>query len=407
MVVSTRFYVGSAILALAVPAILIGVGRSSDHADTPEIAAAPGRDLTDVYIFPSPTDSSRVVLAMNVHPLIGPGQGGNVSFDPNVLYQFKIDNSGDSVEDLVIQARFEGHGRHQRVIVTGPTRPKRTDSINSVVDGPRARGTINQIFSGHDKMQVFAGAREDSFFFDLEQFFNILPDRATPLNGMPVANPNDPQQTSWRPEGEAVDFLSNGGYNVLSIVVELPKKSLRRGHGESVIGLWATTNYNVSNESGSAFRQVDRLARPAVNEVFATVANNRHKVNDETQPSQDFSELANDIQGFMTFPAGRSQAITNVVKAVLVPDVLKANLDGHGAAYLGYETNGATGGTFGGRALNDDVIDISLGIIFGNTVPALGLAPDDGKEIPSLTSDHVGPGGKHFTPHFPYLGSPR
>ena len=75
-------------------------------------------------------------------------------------------------------------------------------------------------------MQVFAGVREDSFFFDLEQFFTIFPDRATPINGIPVANPNDPQATTWRAPGTAVDFLSNGNYSVLSIVVELPKSLL-------------------------------------------------------------------------------------------------------------------------------------------------------------------------------------
>jgi hypothetical protein len=158
------------------------------------------------------------------------------------------------------------------------------------------------------------------------------------------------------------------------------------------------------------YSQVDRLARPAVNEVFATVANDRHKINDEIAPPQDPTQIANDIQSFMTGTAGRSQAITDVVKAVLVPDVMKANLSSSAttAAYLGVETNGATGSTFGGRAPADDVVDISLGVIFGNTVPALGLAPDDGKEIPTLTSDNVGPGAKHFSSgSFPYLGAPR
>ncbi len=54
------------------------------------------------------------------------------------------------------------------------------------------------------------------------------------------------------------------------------------------------------------------------------------------------------------------------------------------AAYLGYETGGATGSKFGGRALDDDIIDISLGAIFGNTLSALGLIPDDNKEVPCL-----------------------
>lgn len=157
------------------------------------------------------------------------------------------------------------------------------------------------------------------------------------------------------------------------------------------------------------YNQIDRLARPAVNEVFATVANNRHKINDEDNPTDDASNLANDIQSFMTGTAGRSAATTAVVKAVLVPDVMKANLNSTSttAAYLGVETGGATGSTFGGRKLEDDVVDRSLGIIFGNTISALGLAPDDGKEIPDLTSDNVGSGGKHFTATFPYLGAPR
>lgn len=175
------------------------------------------------------------------------------------------------------------------------------------------------------------------------------------------------------------------------------------GSSNTTIALWATT----SGKSGSMYLQQDRLANPVVNEVFATVANNRHKINDEAAPINDPSELANDIQSFMTGTAGRSQQITDVVKAVLVPDTMKADLGESGpAAYLGVETAGATGSKFGGRALTNDVVDISLGVVFGNTIPALGLAPDDGKEIPTLTSDNVGPGGKHFTDTFPYLGAP-
>lgn len=171
-----------------------------------------------------------------------------------------------------------------------------------------------------------------------------------------------------------------------------------------IVAIWTTT----STPTGGTYHQVDRLARPAINEVFATVAGNRHKINDESTPSQDKDNLANDIQGFMTSPAGRSAATTAVVKSVLVPDVLKADFSQtSNAAYLGYETGGATGGKFGGRALTDDVIDISLGVIFGNTISALGLAPDDGKEIPTLTSDHVDASGKHFIGTFPYLGDPR
>ena len=400
--------------ALAAPAILLSVSRASDHADTPDIAANPMIDITDVHIFPSPSNPNNVVLAMCVNPLIGPGQGGTKSFDPNALYQFKIDNTGDGVEDLVIQAQFHGTGAGQTVNVTRPEKPSTLGAMNMREEVLPTSGVINTTFSPGAGITVFTGAREDPFFFDLEQFFNILPDRATPINGIPVplSQANTPQQGSWRPVGTAVDFLSNGGYNVLSIVIELPRKYLTRGNIRSagkthsnVIGVWCTTNVPASSDM---FMQKDRLSRPVINEVFATVAGNRHMVNDEAQPSEDQFQLKNDILGFMNFPAGRSAAIANVVAAVVVPDVMKVDLGQSGpAAYLGVETGGATGGKFGGRGLTDDVVDISLGIVFGNTIPALGLAPDDGHEIPSLTSDNVGSGGKHFLSNFPYLGNPR
>ena len=400
-----------ALAAVAAPLALLGTSRASDHADTPDIASNPGTDITDVHIFPSATNANNVVLSMSVHPLIAAGAGPSTAFDPNVLYQFKIDNTGDGVEDLVVQARFTGSDpATQRVSIANAVIPSLKGSVNNQEPMLSTSGPINTVFSPTAGTKVFAGAREDAFFFDLEQFFNIFPDRATPLTGVPVANPNQPQQTSWRPQGQAVDFLSNGPYNVLSIVVEVPRKLLlNRGGGgsvakSSVIGVWCTT----SVPNGNTWRQMDRLARPAINELFATVANDQHKVNDEISPIDDKVYLKPEIDNFMRNVAGRSAATANVVTAVTIPDVMKANLASTDpASYLGYETGGATGGKFGGRALGDDVIDISLGIVFGNTVAALGLAPDDGKEIPSLTSDHVGAGGKHFSTTFPYLGAPR
>ena len=193
-----------------------------------------------------------------------------------------------------------------------------------------------------------------------------------------------------------------------------------------LLGVAVLTGCQGSDSAGpQQFTQFDRLARPAVNEVFATVApttagaTGRHQVNDTNNPTDDSGQLANDIQLFMTHTAGRSQPTTDVVKAVLVPDVMKADLSQSTlkAAYLGVETGGATGSRFGGRALSDDVVDTSLGVIFGNTVSALGLAPDDGKEIASLTSDNVGAltSPKHYqdgstgfsAASFPYLGPPQ
>lgn len=233
--------------AIAVtPAVIFSVAtktRGSDHADTPTIAATPGADLTDVFVFPSPTNPNNVVLVMNVHPLIKTGQAAGVSFDPDVLYQFKIDNTGDNVEDLVIQAKFTGTGPNQVAAIAGPLKPAMTGTQSVLlVQNGLTTGTINQPFSPQPGITAFCGAREDPFFFDLNQFFKILPDRATPLTGMADPTPNTPKDTSFngfpgRPA--ASDFLA--GYNVLSIIVELPRAQLV-GSGGGKIGVWCTTS---------------------------------------------------------------------------------------------------------------------------------------------------------------------
>ena len=174
-----------AVGVLLVPALLLMKMKAhgSDHADTPSIAAAPGTDLTDLYIFPSPTNASNVVLVMNVHPVIGKGLGldPTSTFDPNVLYQFKIDTNGDFKEDLVIQAKFTGSGQSQTVQIACPVKPS-MQGTSSIFETPNpTTGTINTTFTLTNGVKVFAGAREDPFFIDLNQLFAIFPDRKTPL----------------------------------------------------------------------------------------------------------------------------------------------------------------------------------------------------------------------------------
>lgn len=212
---------------LAVPFLLAQQAIGSDHADTREVVAQPGSDLSDVFMFPSPENPNNVVLVMNVNPLIA--RGGTASFDPNVLYQFKIDRTGDAVEDLVIQAKFTGTGAGQTVQISGPIKPTTTGNMNKFEAPLATTGQFGKVFTPAAGMRVFCGVREDPFFFDLEQFFTILPDRGVPAGlTTPPANANQPMAGTWRSAGTAVDFLSNGGFNVLSIVVELPKSEISK-----------------------------------------------------------------------------------------------------------------------------------------------------------------------------------
>lgn len=220
---------GAVVLAALVASgafLLSRPARGSDHADTKEVVNRPGSDLTDVYMFESKEDSSKYILAMNVNPLIPMGASAGVDFDTDVLYQFKIDQNADGVEDRVIQVWFSGSGASQAVHVSNPVAPNEIGANNTKVSSMAGSGTINTTFIASG-MRIFAGPREDPFFFDLERFFDILPDRGVPPGlKMPPADPNMPQLASFRAPGAAVDFLSNGGFNVLSIVIEIPKADL-------------------------------------------------------------------------------------------------------------------------------------------------------------------------------------
>jgi Domain of unknown function (DUF4331) len=151
-----------------------------------------------------------------------------------------------------------------------------------------------------------------------------------------------------------------------------------------------------------AYKQIELLSRPAVKEVFESFTSH-----DKTNRSEPYADNTIKSQILSFSEAFRSKATAKVIQAVLYPNVMKADLSQNvtTASYLGYETGGATGSKFGGRALDDNVVDISLGALFGNTIAALQLAPDDKKEVPCLTTDNV-PYDKKNTDTFPYVQGP-
>jgi len=157
--------------------------------------------------------------------------------------------------------------------------------------------------------------------------------------------------------------------------------------------------------------QIERFGRPAVKELFQQFAN--HDGTNRTSPAQQpltGQTLYQEIGSFTASVAGRSAATQGALQSILIPDEMAADLSQSGtAAYLGVETGGATGSKFGGRGLTDDVIDISLGAVFGNTLSALGVVPDDGKESPCLTTDNVPSQAAKDNitlAAFPYVGAP-
>ena len=219
-----------------------GIAIGSDHQDTPEVELNPRMDMTDVYAFPG-ASAGRIVLVMNSRAFLTPGAtAADASFDPDLLYQFKIDNSPtlDGKEDLVIQVTFTGTGADQQVEVRGPTAPPVPGAMmNEVADvSPDVTGAINTVLGSSSDLQVFAGPRDDPFFIDLEAFFCIVPDRKPvggPLAAPCALTPNPSAPFYFRNPG--INYVE--GFNVLSIVVELPSSLVENGT-PGKLGIWGT-----------------------------------------------------------------------------------------------------------------------------------------------------------------------
>lgn len=232
----------SAVLALAVAGGALASLRASDHVDTAEVELSPRLDLNDVYVFPGSTDG-RIVLVMNVASPISRLGASGARFDANALYQFKIDNTGDAVEDRVIQVLFDDMtDGTQRVNVLGPASPTDTGQVNRIIPAAGAvlQGNLGTTFGSASAMQVFAGPRQDPFYLDFEQFVRILPDRrpATFLTNPPSASRFRGPAPTFTGE-TPVNFFT--GANTLSIVIELPETSLGVAAGaDAKVGVWAT-----------------------------------------------------------------------------------------------------------------------------------------------------------------------
>jgi hypothetical protein len=215
-----------AILIASAGIIFGSIVFAADHMDSPAVKGK-SVDITDLYVFEG-QDPNNLVFVGNTQGLLAPSATVTAQFDPNTLIQFKIDNDGDNVEDLVMQAIYQtdadGTGK---ILLFGPARPSFTGTRTKIEEDQLVAevkvtpyGASPIIGYGKDGIKIFAGPRDDPFFFDLDQFHRILGGTATSFN-----NPG-------------TDTFA--GTNVLSIVVEVPKWVLHAKNGK--INVWLTTS---------------------------------------------------------------------------------------------------------------------------------------------------------------------
>ena len=210
------------IIAVAAAAVVLGVSIlwAADHIDAPAVTGQ-ATDITDVYAFKGADATSRVFV-INTQGLMSPAASATAKFDVNTLVELNIDNNNDNVEDLVIQAIYDG----TNMKFYGPVAPSATGT-KSKLEGPVTAtvaitpysATAPVTATAANGMKVFAGPRDDPFFFDLDQYKKIV--------GGTASSFNNPGKDAF------------AGTNVMSIVVEVPVSLLNASSGK--VNVWAET----------------------------------------------------------------------------------------------------------------------------------------------------------------------
>lgn len=109
---SSRRQCAALLLATACTA-LPGTGAlAANHREAPLTALDQKADITDWFAFVSYDDPSKVTMILNVDPLLEAANGPNYHpFDPELLYEMKVDNNFDGDEDLKVIFRFQTETR--------------------------------------------------------------------------------------------------------------------------------------------------------------------------------------------------------------------------------------------------------------------------------------------------------
>jgi hypothetical protein len=271
-------------------------------------------------------------------------------------------------------------------------------------------------------MRVFAGPRDDAFFFDSGATFDTLNFRS----GSPVMATDAGPGATYP---NAVDGFA--GYNISLIAVEMPITMATFDGGtptsstspDAKIGAWASTMRQQVTVRPSPldplyfgdYVQVDRVGNPLTVEALIPL------------PMKDYwnrSAPANDQQfaqyiGAPFFVSGILQGVYDLkvpptpredLLGVFVPDITRIDLSIAPTPLASQSRLGPLGGDnagwpFGGRRPNDDVVDIGLRALAGVLVAGFTNAPPlgDGVNENDVPTQAVFP--FHAPPHAGYLHS--
>ncbi len=414
--------IGLAALAALAMGLLVQTAQAADHADGPRASADPAADITDVFTWMSPDARTlNLVMALTRNATTAS------RFSDAVQYVFHTSSA----------ASFGAPpSREVRIVCTfNPNQ-----QIRCRVEGEpglRVRGDASNesgIESNDGRLRVFAGLRDDAFFFNLAGFratSRIVAGAASGLTfdaaGCPALDAGTSaalvsQLQSAPGGGPAVDNFAR--FNVLAIVVSIDKSVVTQGG--SIVGVWGSTNRRPGRGRGDDLdfdagddglgAQIDRMGRAGVNTALTnpfyreSVPSELHQheaIVDDYNAAADPAdwrrlfapEIATNLailDGLDTvcgnqLLAGPSPVAGryNTLAAVLADDQLYVNTaSGSCGQYLAVEANavGITNNDCGGRTPLEDTIDTTYSLLAAGVLSGVtDGVPVDADGLASLT----------------------
>ena len=388
---TARAAIGVAFASLL--ALESGALLGSDARDAPTIGQYSGVDLGGLYMFRDPPNStggpgSNLVVALTTQPLADPMFGPTYHFQENALYRINFTTMANARPTASIDINF---GRFTTSPdCPDPARPcqmfRATFPDGTTLTGPVTEGTygpthLPPVVTSGSGYKVFAGPRQDPFFFDFVGFNRTVESSPAAILFTGVDA-----------------FLSK---NVQAIVVELPLDLVFPAGScrltppfSTPCGAWAVTylgnlrpnNPNADPNPASAL-QVDRVGNPLVNAALIPGGlNDAFNFGQPKDDPKDFGAvmldriLALDVK-FGTCQGGNTSAPAacnpNVplLSSILIPDILRFASD-------------ANDGYPNGRRPTDRTTDLLLSLILN---------------VPGFTD---GTSTKTGCPGFPFLRPP-
>jgi hypothetical protein len=411
----------AALVTLALVAAVLrgsgpGAAKASSHREAPLISEDPSADNTDLYAFRSPDKPDTLTIVSNFIPGEDPAAGPNYyTFSPTARYDIYVDRNGDGKADVSYYFQFQRKtgpfflgdtsqpytvtrvvkGK-AKVIAHGTTPP---DNIGPRTTPNYHTTAMNAVTSLAGGGSVFAGQRDDPFFADVGDIFDLLAIRK-----------------GTGSTGGGKDFLA--GYAVHSIALQIPISQVDTP--AHTIGIWSAADRHRASVTGQgdhgAWVQVSRLGNPLINEVV--IPTGLKDLWNRTSPAQDaqfvkyyktpiLAAVINKLYGLGVPTDNRDDLVqvllTGIPKVTFTgstpADELRINLSVPVTPAASQSRLGVLGGDNqgwpNGRRLNDDVIDIAEQAVGGFLV---------GHKLP--LGDGVDSGDTAALSQFPYVADP-